>query len=173
MRTEKLLVGIIVLAAAGCGDGLGGPYPEMTWGPASNSLFKPSSSGAYGVVGDWFPCKDAACTTLDDGGLRFTQEGRWHALEAPGSRLEATESYCVEQSKNKSGSYTLSGSTLTLWSELSKGVQKLTFNMQGVDAAMVTFVIEGQTVTAPMRRINPPRSSGSCKDDQPIPIPRP
>jgi hypothetical protein len=173
MRTEKLLVGIIVLAAASCGDGLGGPYPEMNWGPASNSLFKPSSSAAYGVLGDWFPYKDKASTVLSDNGLRFTAEGSWNALDAPGDSLEAGEHYCVEQGHGSSGTYTISGQTLTLQSELSKGIQRLTFELQGMDAALVTAVVDGQTIKAPMRRINPPRSSGSCQDYQPTPVPMP
>lgn len=173
MRTEKLLVGIILLAAASCGDGLGGPHPEMNWGPASNSLFKPAAGAAYGLFGDWFACKDQNCTTLDDAGFRFTQDGRWNALDAPGSSLEAGEHYCVEQGQGSSGTYTLSGQTLTLQSELSKGVQRLTFELQGADAALVTAVVDGQTVKVPMRRINPPRSSGSCQDYQPTPVPMP
>jgi hypothetical protein len=173
MRTEKLLVGIILLATVGCGDGLSSPYPSMAWGPASNSLFKPSSSEAYGVLGDWFPCKDLACTALADDGYRFTQQGRWHALEAPGSSLEAEESYCVEQSGKQSGSYTLSGSTVTLRPDVGNGVQTATFAMQGTDAANVSFSIMGEVIKVPMRRINPPRSSGPCQDDQPVPVPMP
>lgn len=63
------------------------------------------------LEGDWFACKDAACTVLDDNGIRFTADGRWGILEAPGSELEPGETYELGDAR---GTYRYGGSTLTL-----------------------------------------------------------
>ena len=67
--------------------------------------------GGDGLAGDWFPCEDAACSTLDDDGVRFTEDGRWYLLDAPGGSLDAGESYRVAGGP---GTYDFDGSTLTL-----------------------------------------------------------
>jgi hypothetical protein len=63
------------------------------------------------LEGDWFACVDAACTVLDENGIRFTADGRWGILEAPGSELEPGETYELGGAR---GTYRYGGSTLTL-----------------------------------------------------------
>ncbi len=64
------------------------------------------------LEGDWFPCKDEACTRLDDDGIRFTAGNRWALLEAPGSTYDAGESYEMDGPR---GDYTFDGTDLTIF----------------------------------------------------------
>lgn len=75
-------------------------------------LFLSVSSCTPGPLeGDWFQCEDDTCATLDDNGVRFTADGRWGALDAPGGELEPGEGYELEGPR---GTYSLDGETLTI-----------------------------------------------------------
>lgn len=63
------------------------------------------------MEGDWFQCKDEACTVLDDEGIRFTAGDRWGALDAPGGSYDPGEPYELDHPR---GTYAYDGETLTL-----------------------------------------------------------
>jgi len=157
--------------SSSCGDGPGGPYPEMTWGPASNSLFKPSGGGSL-IIGDWFYCKNSTCAAFDDEGIRFNADGTWSMLNAPGSSLDPGEAYCEEQDEGRGGTYQVAGQILTVNFSGNSKLAKVVFVLKGNDAATASIKIEGQDVVVTMRRVAPSRSSGHCQyDSLPSPIP--
>lgn len=74
------------------------------------------------LEGDWFPCKDEACTRLDDDGIRFTADNRWATLDAPGSTFEPGEPYELDGPR---GDYTFDGTHLTVTMDGEPEVQTI------------------------------------------------
>ncbi len=87
------------------------------------------SCGGDELVGDWFACKDAACSRLDDDGIRFTEQGGFSLLEAPGSSYDPGEAYSVDMV----GSYTFDGSTLTVTEAQSGESMPMQARLDGED----------------------------------------
>lgn len=82
------------------------------------------------LEGDWFPCKDEACTQLDDDGIRFTAGNRWAMLEAPGSTFDAGEPY---EMNGMRGDYTFDGTHLTVYLDGEPEQQTLRVDFDGGD----------------------------------------
>jgi hypothetical protein len=127
----------------------------------SITLFASCTSGP--LEGDWFQCEDAACTTLDDNGVRFTANGRWGALEAPGGDYEPGEAYELD---NPRGTYTLEGNTLTLYLDGSNEPQSMRISFDGDDILVHGVPQVSVACTEPVPTREDTTSSGStCKEE--------
>lgn len=91
-------------------------------------LFQSCAPGP--LEGDWFACKDEACTRLDDDGVRFTADNRWATLEAPGSTFDAGEPY---EMAGLRGDYTFDGTHLTVSADGEPEQQTIRVEFDGGD----------------------------------------
>lgn len=155
-----VLLALTACFIAACG-GPEGPQalPQLTWGPSSNTLFRPPSD-ASGIAGDWFRCRDRACSELDDDGIRLTADGRIIELEAPGGRLEPNEQYCAN---GLVATYSYAAGQLTLTSA-ERGGETLTatFVVEG-DRAILSNVFSSEANV--YMRIRPTREDPFCRDE--------
>lgn len=87
------------------------------------------------LEGDWFPCKDEACTRLDDDGVRFSADDRWGILEAPGSTYDPGESYELQPVR---GDYSFDGSSVTLYADGTPEQITMRVEFEGDDLILYT-----------------------------------
>jgi hypothetical protein len=167
-RLGAVLLGLLVVA--GCDhnnlspwDHFDYPTPPLNWGPASTPIF-PSDSVAGDIVGAWFLCRDAACTSIDNDGLLLRGDGTWAEIEASGSSLETGETYCEETSPIRSGTYSWDGTLLRMTSQGSTTSWVMTING---DHASIEIDL---TTSLPLVKVTA-ASSGPCLDDYPTPMP--
>jgi len=115
-----------------------------------------------GLVGDWFPCENAACSEVDDDGTRFRSDLTWHELEAPGdfSPTNAAARYCEQ---DEGGTYTYEGSTLTL-SFGPNGQAVFTATINGDTLTIVESEDGGSGKQILLKRVSSSRSLGACKE---------
>ncbi len=88
MRTRVAVVLVlVVLATVGCGQ----PGVAPVGAGGAGAVSEP------GLVGDWYPCLDPRCTSVDMyyGGLRFTADGRCLELGVPSEETE----YCIAEAE--------------------------------------------------------------------------
>ncbi len=114
------------------------------------------SCGGDPLVGDWFACKDAACTRLDDDGVRFTEEGEVGLLEAPGSTYDPHEMYRM----TIVGSYEYEDETLTVTSYEDGKTASIRAVMDGDD-----LILHMQTASSSC--ISQPGGAPKCKTEAP------
>ncbi len=113
------------------------------------------------IVGDWFLCTVADCSTLGNHGVTWAQDGTWTLLEvlgAPG--LTPTGTYCASTYQANNGPYTFDETTgaLAMMDELGRdaGGGTLTF------ALPMATLVQTNGITSLYMKIDPPRLSGPC-----------
>ena len=166
-RWGALLIGLLV--ATGCDDSSSSPWrtepsvPSPNWLPASAPIF-PSDSVAGDIVGAWFLCRDAACTSIDNDGLLFRGDGTWAEIVASGTTLETGEPYCEETSPLRSGTYSWDGTVLRMTSQ-----EATTSWVMAVNGDYASIEID-ETTVLPLVKVAA-TSSGPCQDYDSGPIP--
>jgi len=167
-RLGAVLLGMLVAAA--CDHTALDPWdhidyrtPPLNWGPASTPIF-PSDNVAGDIVGAWFLCRDAACTSIDNDGLLLRGDGTWAEIVAAGSTLETDEPYCEETSPLRSGTYSWDGTVLRMTSQ-----DAATSWVMAVNGDHASIEIDEST-SLQLIKVNA-RSSGPCQDYYPTPMP--
>ena len=136
------MIGLLFLTLAACGGRTVGA----------------TDGGAPSIVGDWFECKDIACNTISDDGMRFGADGTLRELNAPGAALEPGERYCVS-ARVIFGTYTWDGASLTM--EVP-GAAPVSTGLV-IDGDRASYSLGGSSPkTGTLIRVNPPRPSGPC-----------
>jgi hypothetical protein len=124
-------------------------------GCASSTPSSPSP-----VVGDWFRCKAGDCTTLDNTGVRFGDDGTWQTLHQLGTPdYSADLQYCLGRGQDDAGTYAWDGVALKASDGLGRDVVAGTVAFPDPQTMQITDA-SGRVVL--LQRIRPPRLSGPC-----------
>jgi len=113
------------------------------------------------LVGDWFLCDTADCSTLRNHGARWDVDGTWVMLEVRNAQtLEPTATYCSNPHDAGQGPYTFDEPTgnLVMTDKLGRdaGGGTITFAEPTASLTSTTGAVSLYL------RIDPPRLSGAC-----------
>jgi hypothetical protein len=136
-----------ILAIAGCSDD----------GPKMGPPLEASSP----IVGDWFLCDAADCSTLKNHGVNWATNGRWALLLVKDAQqLSPTGMYCASPHDADNGPFTFDEPTgaLVMMDDLGRdaGGGTLAF-------APPTVTLTTKGVSSLYAKIDPSRSTGDCK----------
>jgi hypothetical protein len=156
MSRSIAMLALTATAIACGGDVRENPPLELTYGPASNTLFDPpEAGGGDSIVGDWLFCRDLACSPLSGVGLRFSSDGTAVLLFTTRDAV----SYCEDIGAGVAR-YTYDGATLVLY--LRDEITSLGWEIDGDIAFITTSEGSGKA-----KRISPPHSIGPCSFNAP------
>ncbi len=142
----KWLAALALVAGCGTDDG-----PKMGPPLESNSP----------IVGDWFLCDAADCSTLKNHGVNWAANGRWALLLVRDAQsLSPTGMYCASLHDADNGPFTFDEPTggLVMMDDLGRDAGGGTLMFA---APSVTLTANG--VSSLYMKIDPPRSTGDCK----------
>jgi hypothetical protein len=132
---------------------------SMVLGAAALLFALGQSSCSVGPLeGDWFECEDAACTVLDDDGIRFTAGDRWGVLDAPGGTYDQGEPYELEQPR---GYYDYDGETLSLTLDGSSERMEARLTFDG-DIAVIRVLAKQEVCEPSMIKPGEPTAPSTC-----------
>lgn len=190
-RAPIVLLAMVALLVAACGDGREQvPQPPLNAGPATSTLFNPSSGtaeapatapfpdptgsspatplvpGTSAIDGNWFICigdvqgSGDVCNRLLSPGFGL-HGGRISVLFGESEIMQPGDSYCEMAG---GGSYTYNGQTLVLMTP--DGNQTLAISVDGDRATAINA--DGET--GMLRRLDASQSTGECSyTDMPQP----
>ena len=143
----RSILWMVLIASVGCGTDTPPPNQGM---PMLTAL-----------VGDWFLCDKADCSTLRNRGAEWTEDGTWVMLEVRDAQaLEPTGMYCSSAHDANRGPYMFDETTgaLSMTDDLGRdaGGGTITFAEPTVSLAASTGAVSIYL------RIDPPRLSGVC-----------
>lgn len=139
-------IAIVMACAMGCGGGADQP-PTM---PMVTQL-----------VGDWFLCDAADCSTLKNHGAQWTADARWVLLEVRGAQsLDPTGTYCTSPYDANQGTYTFdeASGALAMTDDLGRDAGSSTVTFTPPTATLA----QTNGVSSLYARIDPPRLTGDC-----------
>ena len=110
------------------------------------------------LEGDWFECEDAACTVLNDDGIRFTAGDRWGVLDAPGGTYDPGEAYELEQPR---GTYDYDGERLVLTLDGSNERMEARLTFDG-DIAVIRVQASHEVCEPSMIKPGEPTAPPAC-----------
>ena len=113
------------------------------------------------VIGDWFLCDAADCSTLKNHGVTWSTDGTWVLLEVRDAQaLDPTGMYCASTFDANKGPYMFdeTSGAIMMIDDLGRtaGSGTLTFAPPSVSFA------QDNGVTSLYTKIDPPRLSGDC-----------
>jgi len=117
-----------------------------------------TSCGGDGLEGDWFPCKDTACTKLDDEGIRFSDSGRWGLLEAPSGEVGAGYELAGPR-----GRYAFNGDTLTLYMDGLAESESVKVSFEG---EFLVIHVKASTVSCAEPAPGPGAPAPTCEETE-------
>jgi len=113
------------------------------------------------IVGDWFLCDAADCSTLKNHGVNWATDGRWSLLLVKDAQsLTPTGMYCSSTYDANNGPFTFEEATgsLTMMDDLGRDAGGGTLTFSGTTASLA----QSNGITSLYLKIDPPRLSGPC-----------
>lgn len=141
----------IAIAVTACAIGCGADEP----------MHGPPLQSSAPIVGDWFLCDAADCSTLKNHGVNWATDGRWALLLVKDAQaLTPTGTYCSSPYDANQGPFTFDEATgsLVMMDDLGRDAGGGTLTFAGTTASLAQM----NGITSLYMKIDPPRTSGQC-----------